>query len=262
MAIVLLVSCFAGCGGKSGGKFTDDESKEVTLRFVFDFSPQKDLSLVNDELNKLVAKKLPNTKLEIICDSLSDKWQLWMAGDTSFDIASFGLNLSLLEEITKNSFIELDELIDTYAPTVKEEREGIYADQYYTGEYNEKLYGIPNIQYHIKETTSLKISQAVFNYFDTSALVEATHANPHTDENFYTAVQPILTEAIKRIKDVTENVAVLKPYSYVLVGEDHETLADIYLVDDENIVISGELMEGLNEDLENFWEDLAKEDVL
>ena len=84
----------------------------------------------------------------------------------------------------------------------------------------------------------------------------------NTDENFYTAVQPILTEAIKRIKDVTENVAVLKPYSYVLVGEDHETLADIYLVDDENIVISGELMEGLNEDLENFWEDLAKEDVL
>ena len=45
-------------------------------------------------------------------------------------------------------------------------------------------------------------------------------------------------------------------------AEDHETLADIYLVDDENIVISGELMEGLNEDLENFWEDLAKEDVL
>ncbi len=84
----------------------------------------------------------------------------------------------------------------------------------------------------------------------------------NTDENFYTAVQPILTDAIKRIKDVTENVAVLKPYSYVLIGEDRETIADIYLVDDENIVISGELMEGLNEDLENFWEDLAKDDVL
>lgn len=84
----------------------------------------------------------------------------------------------------------------------------------------------------------------------------------NTDENFYTAVQPILTDAIKRIKDVTENVAVLKPYSYVLIGEDRETIADIYLVDDENIVISGELMKGLNEDLENFWEDLAKYDVL
>ena len=96
MALALLVSCFAGCGSKSGGKFTDDESKEVTLRFVFNFSPQKDLSMVNDELNKLVEKKLPNTKLEIICDSLNDKWQLWMAGDTSFDIASLGMNLSLI----------------------------------------------------------------------------------------------------------------------------------------------------------------------
>lgn len=78
------------------------------------------------------------------------------------------------------------------------------------------------------------------------------------DEDFYSAVQPVLKEAIKRIKDVTEHVAVLKPYSYVLMGEDGETLADLYLVDDETIVIDGELMEGLNEDLEKFWEELEK----
>ncbi len=80
----------------------------------------------------------------------------------------------------------------------------------------------------------------------------------NTDEHFYQAVQPILQQAIERIKDVTEHVAVLKPYSYVLMGEDHETLADLYLVDDETIVISGELMQGLEQDLESFWEDLAK----
>lgn len=78
------------------------------------------------------------------------------------------------------------------------------------------------------------------------------------DEHFYEAVQPILIQAIQKIKDVTENVAILKPYSYVLIGEDRETIADLYLVDDDTIVISGELMEGLDEDLESFWEELNK----
>lgn len=80
------------------------------------------------------------------------------------------------------------------------------------------------------------------------------------DEHFYDSVQPILTEAIRRCKDVTEHVAVLKPYSYVLIGEDHETIADLYLVDDDTIVISGELMEGLNEDLDRFWEELNRKE--
>lgn len=82
----------------------------------------------------------------------------------------------------------------------------------------------------------------------------------NTDENFYSEVQPILKTAISRIKAVTENVAVLKPYSYVLVGEDHETIADLYLVDDETIMISGGLMEGLGSDLDSFWEQLARKD--
>ena len=79
------------------------------------------------------------------------------------------------------------------------------------------------------------------------------------DENFYAAIQPVLRQAITELRDVTEHVAVLKPYSYVLIGEDKETIADLYLVDDDTIVISGELMKGLSEDLDHFWEELSNE---
>ena len=79
------------------------------------------------------------------------------------------------------------------------------------------------------------------------------------DENFYAAIQPVLKQAISELRDVTEHVAVLKPYSYVLIGEDKETIADLYLVDDDTIVISGELMKGLSEDLDHFWEELSNE---
>lgn len=81
----------------------------------------------------------------------------------------------------------------------------------------------------------------------------------NTDENFYSAVRPIVIKSIKSIKEITENVAILKPYSYVLMDDDYETIDELYLVDDDTILISGKLMEGLDDDLETFWEKLSKE---
>ena len=71
----------------------------------------------------------------------------------------------------------------------------------------------------------------------------------NTDENFYSAVRPIIIKSIKSIKEITENVAILKPYSYVLMDDDYETIDELYLVDDDTILISGKLMEGLDDDL-------------
>lgn len=81
----------------------------------------------------------------------------------------------------------------------------------------------------------------------------------NTDEDFFSTIRPILTEAIRRIKDITENVAILKPYSYVLMNDEYMPLEELYLVDDDNILISEKLMEGLEDDLEKFWEQIAKE---
>jgi putative heme degradation protein len=76
------------------------------------------------------------------------------------------------------------------------------------------------------------------------------------DEDFYEHVKSTLLQVIQQNKDITEGLHVLRPYSYVLVDEDHETICDLYLVDDHTIVLDGELMEGLSEDLDQFWEEL------
>jgi hypothetical protein len=76
------------------------------------------------------------------------------------------------------------------------------------------------------------------------------------DENFYDNIKNILITAIERNKALLENLHILKPYSFVLVDEDHETICDLYLVDDDTIVLDGELMAGLSEDLDLFWEEL------
>ena len=55
-------------------------------------------------------------------------------------------------------------------------------------------------------------------------------------------------------------MSLLRPYSFVLQDEDGETLSDLYLVDDqETVILSGSLLEGLDDDLDTFFENLMKE---
>ena len=42
------------------------------------------------------------------------------------------------------------------------------------------------------------------------------------------------------------------------MDEDFETIAELYLVDDDTLILSHELMEGLSDDLDKFWQELSK----
>lgn len=99
----------------------------------------------------------------------------------------------------------------------------------------------------------------VFNDDDTEltrCVVEEWIGN--TDEHFYETVTPILQKCISNLKDTLENLQILKPYSFVLIDEDKETVAELYLVDNDTILLDGELMQGLENDLKAFWEELSK----
>lgn len=41
----------------------------------------------------------------------------------------------------------------------------------------------------------------------------------------------------------------MKPYSYVLEDDDKDSIAELYVVDDDTIIVGGDLMDGLDEDL-------------
>ena len=58
--------------------------------------------------------------------------------------------------------------------------------------------------------------------------------------------------------DVVENMSILKPYSFVLEDDDKEHIAELYLVDDDIAIIGGDLMEGLDKDLDDFFDELMK----
>ncbi|MBR2244467.1 MAG: hypothetical protein IJ888_07060 [Prevotella sp.] len=79
------------------------------------------------------------------------------------------------------------------------------------------------------------------------------------DDNFYEDVAVVLRSVLSKQKDLIEKMAILKPYSFVLEDDDHEHLAELYLVDDDTAIIDQELMAGLDKDLDNFLEDLLKD---
>lgn len=79
------------------------------------------------------------------------------------------------------------------------------------------------------------------------------------DEDFYLQIQRVLKQAITNLKEKMENLPILKPYSFVLIGEDKETINDLYLVDDDTIMLDGDLLKGLDKDLDEFLNHLLKD---
>ena len=56
---------------------------------------------------------------------------------------------------------------------------------------------------------------------------------------------------------VFDGVNVFHPFSFVL--EDDDTMEDLLIVDDANVIIGDELLKGLDDDLDSFLEELMKE---
>ena len=79
------------------------------------------------------------------------------------------------------------------------------------------------------------------------------------DENFYDEVAKTLRDVMRKNSETIDNLGILKPYSFVLEDDDKENLGELYLADDDTIIVGGELMENLDSDLDSFLDDLLKE---
>ena len=80
------------------------------------------------------------------------------------------------------------------------------------------------------------------------------------DENFYDEVAKTLRDIMRKNSETIDNLGILKPYSFVLEDDDKENLGELYLADDDTIIVGGDLMENLDSDLDNFLDDLLKEE--
>jgi hypothetical protein len=81
------------------------------------------------------------------------------------------------------------------------------------------------------------------------------------EDIFYEVMEKALRRILKDIDEVQplESLAIWKPFSFVLVDDDRETVAELMLFDDDNTLLSQSLMQGLDEELDSFLKDLLSE---
>ena len=79
------------------------------------------------------------------------------------------------------------------------------------------------------------------------------------DDGFYNDTASALRIAINKHKDSIDNMSILKPFSLVLEDDDKEPVAELYVVDDDTVIIDDELMAGLDKDLDDFFTKLISE---
>ena len=81
------------------------------------------------------------------------------------------------------------------------------------------------------------------------------------EEDFYQVMEKALRRILKDIdaEQPLENLAIWKPFSFVLVDDDRETVAELMLFDEDNTLLSQSLMQGLDEELDAFLKNLLSE---
>ena len=80
-----------------------------------------------------------------------------------------------------------------------------------------------------------------------------------SEEDFFNAITPVLRQCIQSMQKEWETLPVLKPYSFVLVDDEGEIVCDLYLVDDDTLILDKDLLKGLDEELDAFLKDLLKD---
>lgn len=79
-------------------------------------------------------------------------------------------------------------------------------------------------------------------------------------DDFLENVEPSLRNILCKMKEAGDfdKVTILKPYSFVLVDEEKETVAELLLMDDDTILVNDELLKGLDKELDDFLKDLLE----
>lgn len=79
------------------------------------------------------------------------------------------------------------------------------------------------------------------------------------DENFYDEIADCLRGLLRKNAEIIDNLGLLKPYSFVLEDDDKQHLGELYLADDDTIILGGDLMQNLVQDLDGFLDELLKD---
>ena len=115
------------------------------------------------------------------------------------------------------------------------------------------IYLQPNMQ-----TSELSVFDDDDELLASAVIQEWENANP---EEFQSGCELSLKKVLNQLSSegAFASLPIMKPYSFVMVDADKETLAELLIVDEEEtLFLNGELLQGLDDELNAFLKDLLE----
>ena len=82
----------------------------------------------------------------------------------------------------------------------------------------------------------------------------------NTQEDFYSQIVPVLSQCISNMRSVVDSMQIMRPFSFVLIDEEHETVQDIIYIDnEETVILDGKFLKGKDKELEEFLRHLLED---
>lgn len=80
----------------------------------------------------------------------------------------------------------------------------------------------------------------------------------NNDEDFYHNAAVILRRQVELQAQVIDGLGIMKPFGIVLETDEKDHVAELYLADDETIILGGDIMPGLDKELDAFLKKLLR----
>ena len=197
LALGITASMLFGC---ASGKGEVSSEKTDTLRWLM-VGPgqQKDSKAVWAELNNRINKEIPNTAIEFEIYSIADyseKWKLIASANEKVDLVWSGWLTDYAGDVERGAYLPLDELIDNYAPKIKE---ALPKEMLEAAKIDGKIYMIPHNQMQVSGTMGIRTHKELSDKYWNAAEAEKVFVRNKT------MTQECYDEIEKYLKNLKDN---------------------------------------------------------
>ncbi len=79
-------------------------------------------------------------------------------------------------------------------------------------------------------------------------------------DDFFEDMERVFNTLLTNMKNAGDfdKLTILRPFSFVLVDDEKETIAELLLIDDDTLLVNDELLKGLDEELDAFLKHLLE----
>lgn len=196
--VISLIMGMCGCFFEKSAGNVESTDDVVVLRWVIaGVEEQKDSEKVWKKFNEELQKYLPDTMVVFDYYSTKDygeKWKMMSTSQEDLDIVWSGYMIDYVSEVKKGAYMPLDNLIDKYAPALKEE---IPENMLQTQKVDGRLYSIPCMQQMVSYVSALCFDMDMYEKYK-------DYINPEELAKFFSSHDKMDKECWDKIEEYVE----------------------------------------------------------